>query len=107
MAASNTKECMLELVGHQVIGVLIGAFPLHNQSIAKGTRSFILDDGRAFTFNTNGAFWIESADDVRRAVEKRQQELQEAMVAYEAVLAMSGATGRPSAGQASGNGGDG
>lgn len=89
-AASNTEECMLELKGRKIVGVLTAAFPLVNRDLARSTHSFILDDGTAFTFNSNGSFWRETHDDVRHALKERMAELEKTKEAMTQIITNAG-----------------
>lgn len=90
--AANTDACLKALIGHQVIGVLVGQLPISRADIARKCRTFVLDDGRGFTFSSEGSFWLEPADEVYRAVQKKRAELIETSKTLEALLEMAGPT---------------
>jgi hypothetical protein len=75
MSAANTKECVRELVGREIIGVLFDALPTSDRSLASGNKTLVFKDGSGFTFSNNGSFWKETADDIRRAVARKEAEL--------------------------------
>lgn len=90
MVASNTKDCFRECVGKKVVGVLFGALPVGDADIDSRTKTLVLDDGRGLTISSNGSFWIDSADDVRRAVKKKRDELNATEGEIAEVLALAG-----------------
>lgn len=73
MAASNTEECLLELRGRTIVGVLMNAT---HATTSQSTRTLLLDDGTGITWNERGAFWRESANDVKRVLDARIKELE-------------------------------
>jgi hypothetical protein len=73
--ASNTRDCFGAFVGQRLIGLLFDACPPSRRDIAAGTATMVFEDGRGLVFASNGAFWIESADDVRRALQASQDAL--------------------------------
>lgn len=75
-AASNTHDCFREFVGQRLTGLLFNALPVNRMDIAGGTRSMIFEDGRALTMASNGSYWIDSAEEVQRAVARKQRELE-------------------------------
>jgi hypothetical protein len=76
MPTANTPDCYRELIGHKIIGVLFGALPLNRSDLSAGNKTLVLDDGRGFTISDNGSYWFESSADVKRAIERKQQELE-------------------------------
>lgn len=90
MPAANTRACFEELIGHQVVGVLFDALPLADRGIASGTKTLILDDGRGLTVSDSGSYWLESVEDIRRAVAQQRQELEAASHRLRGVLALAG-----------------
>ena len=75
MAASNTKDCFRECIGKTVVGVLFDAMPPNRKDLAAGTKTLVFDDGTGLTLNDSGAFWRESAAEVKYAVAERHSEL--------------------------------
>ncbi len=75
MSASNTKECFRDCVGKKVVGVMFGALPLGDASIASGTKTLVFEDGTALTISASGSFWQESPTDVERAIAAKKAEL--------------------------------
>ena len=90
MTASNTKECFRECVGKTVKGVLFCALPINDRDIASRTKTLVFDDGTGLTFSDNGSFWPEHASDVRRAVERKRDELNATKGEIAGVLALAG-----------------
>lgn len=88
---SNTRECFSEFIGQRVIGALFDAFPVSRRDLAGGTKTLVFEDGRGLTIASNGSFWVENPDEVRRAVDSKTRELQKAGNEIEAVLKLAGA----------------
>ena len=89
-AASNTKDCFREFVGKKLIGLLFDTAPLGHADLAGDTKTMIFDDGRGLTIANNGSFWIESAEEVGRAVGLRKTELQLIANELAEVISLSG-----------------
>lgn len=92
MAASNTRECVRELVGKHIRGVLFDALPIGRADLSEGNKTLVFFDGTGFTFAANGSFWQESADDVRRAIGITKGKLIAAKREVEDVLHLAGST---------------
>jgi hypothetical protein len=90
VSGSNTPECLRDFIGQRVLGVLVGRLPI-GSSVASGTHSFIFEDGRAFTFSRKGGYWIDSAADVRRAIDRAKRDLTAAQQEIAGVLELAGA----------------
>jgi hypothetical protein len=90
MSASNTKECVRELVGRRIVGVLFNALPLNDRSLASGNKTLVFEDGTGFTFSSNGSYWQESAENVRRAVVVEERELLAVQEDLRGVLDLAG-----------------
>ncbi len=89
MSAANTKDCVRDLIGKKVVGVLFNALPIHPH-LQTGTKTLIFDDGTGFTFNSRGAFWKETAKDITRAVGSKEQELRLIEADIKDVLTVAG-----------------
>jgi hypothetical protein len=74
MTVANTKDCFRECIGKRVVGVLFDALPLNRYSIA-GSKTLLFDDGSGLTICSNGAFWLESSENIKRAVEEARAKL--------------------------------
>src|SRR5579872_649045 len=74
-AASNTKDCFRECVGKKVVGVLFDAIPAGRRDIASGTKTLVFKDGTGLTISSNGSWWLDSANEVKRATEVIRTEL--------------------------------
>lgn len=83
---SNTKECFDTFIGQTVKGVLFGGLHGHGSD----TKTLIFEDGRGFTFNGNGAFWVTSTEDVARAVRKASADLAATESRLKEVLDLAG-----------------
>ena len=90
MSAANTKDCVRDLIGKKIVGVFFNALPAGHQDLQAGTKTFIFDDGTGFTFNSRGAFWNETADNIARAVKLKEQELRLIEGDIKDVLAVAG-----------------
>jgi len=91
MPASNTKDCFRECVGKKIKGVLFDALPVGDRHIAIGTKTLVFDDGSGLTITSGGAFWIESATEIGRAIEIKRSELEDNRRDIQDVLVAAGA----------------
>lgn len=89
----NTRECFTEFIGQRVLGVLFDAFPLHRRDIAEGTKTIVFEDGRGLTITSRGSFWVVTADEVSRAVQRKARDLKATEAEIQAVLDLAGALG--------------
>lgn len=89
--ASNTVDCFRYLIGRRIVGVLVGKLPWQAPDIARGTRTLVLSNGEGFTISSTGAFWIETEEDVRCAIESAQKELHRNAEDIKEVIALAGA----------------
>lgn len=90
MIAANTAGCVTDFVGKRLRGVLFNALPVNHKDIAAGTKTLIFEDGRGLTIASNGSFWIDSADDVGRAIRVAEQQLADTRARLEEVLSLAG-----------------
>lgn len=90
MTTSNTKDCFREFLGKTVKGVLFNALPWNRTDLAKGTKTLIFDDGRGLTIASNGSFWVDDAEEVRRAINERTIELRKTQEEISEVLSAAG-----------------
>lgn len=95
MPAANTRECFSEFMGQKVVGVLFDALPWSRKDIARGTKTLVFEDGRGLTISSKGTYWIESADDVARAIRRRQDDLAQTERELLGTLALAGVQGAP------------
>ena len=91
MPCANHVESLEWLIGKKVVGVIVGAFPVGQPSTDNNT--FILDDGTAFTFKSNAAFWVESKRDVKMALTSHRIKLERLAAAEKEILRMAGQIG--------------
>jgi hypothetical protein len=75
-APANSRECILELRGRNVVGVLQSGLPLNRPDLSLGTTTIIFDDGSGLSFT--GAFWTESKNDVEAALANLRRRMEEA-----------------------------
>lgn len=90
--AANTQRCFSEFIGQRVIGVIFNALPVARRDIAAGTKTIVFEDGRGLTISSTGSYWIDSADDVRRATDAKARELETVAREIKSVLDLAGAT---------------
>jgi hypothetical protein len=90
MPASNTKDCFREFIGMKLKGVLFDALPIGNIGLAKGTKTLIFEDGRGLTISSNGSYWLENENDIKRAVGSKKKELDVVMKEIQDVLSTAG-----------------
>ena len=90
MSAANTRDCVRDLIGKKIVGVLFDALPVSHRDLQTGTKTLVFDDGTGFTFNSRGAFWKETAKDITRAVELKKQELHAIETDIKDVLTVAG-----------------
>jgi hypothetical protein len=90
MPAANTRGCFNEFVGQRLIGLLFDALPVNRRDIAAGTRTLIFEDGRGLTIAPNGSYWIDSADEVARAVRDTARKLDVTAAQLREALAVAG-----------------
>src|SRR5690348_14170268 len=94
MAASNTHDCFRAFIGQRCVGVMFDALPVNRRDIASGTKTLVFEDGRGLTVAANGSYWIESAEDVGRAVSQRREDLARMQLDLVEVLSLAGALKR-------------
>ena len=90
MSVANTKDCVRDLIGKKIVGVLFDALPVSHRDLQTGTKTLVFDDGTGFTFNSRGAFWRETKKDITRAVGLREQELRLIEADIKDVLTVAG-----------------
>lgn len=89
MVASNTKDCFRACVGKRVKGVLFDALPASRSDLSAGTKTLIFEDGSGLTIASNGSFWPENVEDIRRAVARKRDELEAVKGEISEVLAVA------------------
>jgi len=75
MGTANTQDCIRDLIGRTIVGVLFNALPTTRRDLASGNKTFVFEDGTGFTFSSKGTFWSETATDIARAVNTKHSEL--------------------------------
>ncbi len=91
MPTSNTHECWSEFVGQKVIGCLFDALPTSRRDIASGTHALIFEDGRALVVSGSGTYWVENAEEVRRAIRYAKRDLDATSEQIKGILTLAGA----------------
>lgn len=76
-ATSNTPECFRTFVGQKVVGILIDALPVNRADLNRGTKTLVFEDGRGLTIASNGSYWVERPEEVRRAIAATQRKLED------------------------------
>jgi hypothetical protein len=90
-AASNTRDCFRECLGKRVKGVLFDALPPNRPDLAAGTKTLIFGDGTGLTIASNGSFWLENPEAIKRAIALRKKKLKDMKAEIAEVLAAAGA----------------
>jgi hypothetical protein len=91
MPASNTKDCFREFIGQKVKGCLFDALPVGRADLNGGTKTLVFQDGRGLTFASNGSYWVDSADEVKRAIAVVKTELKAHQRELKGILSVAGA----------------
>jgi len=91
MLASNTRDCFRAFVGQRLVGLLFDACPAHRKDLSAGNVHLIFEDGRALTISNKGSYWIETAEDIRAAVARKEGELRQTERDLQEVIAAAGA----------------
>jgi hypothetical protein len=76
MTASNTRDCFCACVGKRVKGVLFDAIPVGREDLSSGTKTLIFEDGSGLTIASNGSFWLDSVEQIQRAILRKLKELE-------------------------------
>lgn len=97
MVTSNTRDCFREFVGQRIIGLMFDAMPMSRADLRQGNVHLIFEDGRALTLNRSGSYWIDSAEDVIRALQKNKDRLEQLQRETAEAIAASGLVGAVSA----------
>lgn len=90
MPASNTPACFEEFINQKMVGVLYDALPVNRRDLAAGTKTLIFEDGRGLTITSSGAYWIDAAEEVNRAIVQLHEELQRTKARIANVLKVAG-----------------
>lgn len=88
--AANTRECFSACIGKTIVGVLFDALPVTNRSLATGNRTLIFEEGWGLTLSDNGSYWLESAEEIDRAVSLKRDELRQTQDELAGVLKLAG-----------------
>ena len=89
-APANTRDCFARFLGQRVIGVMFDTFPLSDKESARGSKTFIFEDGYALTIASAGSYWVDYPSTVKVAIRRRRAELEQAQRELEGVLAIEG-----------------
>lgn len=89
--ASNTRDCFSTFIGCKVVGVLFDALPLTDRSLAAGNKTLVFDDGHGLTISSNGSYWTESPETIKRAIDQKKKELARTQDELSGVLQLAGA----------------
>ena len=90
-ATANTPACFEAFIGQRVVGILLDTLPADRRDLSPGTKMLIFEDGRGLTIASNGSFWIDSAEDVERAVAATRRRLEATQRRLADVLALANA----------------
>ena len=86
--ASNTNDCFREFIGQKVVGVLFDALPINGKH--HSSKALIFEDGRALTIYANGSFWVDSKEDVERAIAQKAEQIKRLQAEHAEVLVLAG-----------------
>jgi len=92
MAASNTMDCLRELRGRTIIGVVQARFESNVPDVGHA-KILVLDDGTGFAFNSIGAFWRVSKRDMERELSYLKRDYEHNQALLDDVLAAAGERG--------------
>lgn len=90
MPASNTSDCFRASIGKKVVGFYERGEYSGVLECTLTKRTLVFDDGTGLTFCSNGAYWLESAEEVRRAIAVVKGELDRTERGLRDVLALAG-----------------
>jgi exosome complex RNA-binding protein Rrp4 len=95
--ASNDRDCFRWLIGHKVTGVIFDALPINRHDLSAGNRTLILDCGCGITLSSNGSYWLEGKDEIKRAISIVRERLSDAEREIRGVLDAAGALDKAAA----------
>ena len=88
--ASNTRGAIMTFIGCQVKGLLESALPLSRRDLAAGNKTIVFTCGWGLTFNRNGAYWVDSTDDIQVAIARLQREYADTTGRLEELFTLAG-----------------
>lgn len=91
---SNSHETFSTFVGCTVKGFLKNCFPLGRRDLSAGTKTLLFECGWGLTVSSKGSYWVESPEDVKRAINYAKKELATAQREIRDVLALAGEPAR-------------
>ena len=74
--ADFSRDCFRECVGKHVKDVIFDTFPVGYQDLNSGTNTLIFDDGTALTISSMGSYWLESPEEIKRAIQELRARLE-------------------------------
>lgn len=86
---SNTEECLLEFIGHKVIGKLLLPDEHSNSRI-----TLVFDCGYGLTMSNCGTFWAENPSTIQAAIRSIRGELTKTIQELNRTLQMAGELGQ-------------
>ena len=89
-SCANIHEAFSTFIGCTVKGVLFNALPSGRADLSQGTKTLVFDCGWGLTISSNGSYWPELPDEVRRAIQRKRQELATSQSQLKGVLKLAG-----------------
>ena len=86
MAASNTIECIEELVGERLTGII----PMWETSDITSTKALVFESGRALVLGDNGSYWVAPAKDVQRKIARLRADYEKGVGALAKLVRLAG-----------------
>lgn len=92
MSAANTIECIEELRGERLTGV-IAEWP--SGSDITSTKALVFESGRALVLGDNGSYWVASVDDVQRVLNRLRDAYQRAVGDHKRIVELASVSHTP------------
>jgi hypothetical protein len=94
MIASNTRDVFRAAMGETIAGMLFYALPAGSPELQVGNVTLVFASGWGITISSGGAYWVESPDQITRAVDIQRRQLDDAEREIRDLLALAGALDR-------------
>lgn len=88
MSAANTIECIEELRGERLTGV-IPDWPSGSDITA--TKALVFESGRALVLGDNGSYWVAPVEDVQCVVSRLREAYERAIGEHARIVKLAGA----------------
>lgn len=90
-SCSNLTDAFRTFIGCTVKGCLFNALPVGRADLAHGTKTLIFDCGWGLTIASNGSYWPESPEEIKRAIRRAKEQLRNTQAEIKGVLQIAGA----------------